>query len=413
MFIVCGINHKNTPLLIRDKISCLVQETCLLLQQLISIPTINEVVILSTCNRLEFYCESNSIEDLILGIEACSGVIATVLRTYGYIYVEDDGVRHILGVGSGLDSMALGEPQILGQIKSAYLQACQIGTACRKLGQIFRYVFAACKKIRHSSGLGENPVSLAYAAVQLILKRFHNLKQLNVFLIGSGETAQLVAKYFHKYKITNCTVISRNLENASKLSDCFSGKAISIVDMPQHLAEADIVISATSCPFAFITKSLIEQVLAARNNKPMFFIDLAMPCDIEMTVATLPNVTLYNLDMLQETIDLGVAQRRNAANKAEQIIADELISYARWRNGLQANNAINDYRRRMRNLANMELERSLAKLLLPGANQHVILREFCTRMLNKFIHAPTVGLRQAAIDERGDLLVLLEYLYQE
>ena len=183
--------------------------------------------------------------------------------------------------------------------------------------------------------------------------------------------------------------------------------------MPQHLVEADIIISATSCPVAFITKKLIEQTLLARKNKPMFFIDLAMPCDIEHTVAELSNVILYNLDMLQETINLGLEHKRDAAMKAEHLINLELHNYSLWINKAQASASICEYRQQMLAMAKSELERALSKFAHPEVDQHAILHEFCARMLRKFMHMPTVGLQKAAIDGREDLFILLQYLYRK
>jgi glutamyl-tRNA reductase len=229
-------------------------------------------------------------------------------------------------------------------------------------------------------------------------------------IIGSGETATLVAKYLHKQGARKFVIASRTSENAQQLAEAFDGKAITITDISQNLAHADVVISATACPLPFINKGLVEQALSLRAQKTMFFLDLAVPRDIEANVAELEGVHLYNIDDLQAMITRGMDERRTAALQAEQLVECELDNYIRWHRSLRAKNTICDYRTQMQRLAEHELKRAQEKLSA-GLHQETVMQEFCTRLVNKLTHQPTVGLRQAALDGREELLDLANYLF--
>ncbi|KTC85914.1 MULTISPECIES: glutamyl-tRNA reductase [Legionella] len=410
VFVACGLNHKTAPLSVREKIALPLAMHDNLLNKLVNISTVNEAAILSTCNRTEIYCETNEPESIAPWLAHQHQLSPESLSPYLYMHHGHEGIRHTLRVASGLDSMMLGEPQILGQMKQAYQYACQLGTVKTNLRQVFQYIFSASKRIRSRSGIGTNPVSIAYAAVQLVGQLFSNFNDLNVFLIGSGETATLVAKYLHKQGVRHFLVASRTSENARQLAAAFDGEALTIGDIPQHLAQADVVISATACPLPFINKSLVEHALSKRANAPMFFLDLAVPRDIEADVADLENVHLFNIDDLQSRIEKGMDERRSAALQAEQLIESELDNYIRWHRSLRAKDVICDYRTRMQDLAQRELQRAQEKLLA-GYGHDNVLQEFCERLVNKLTHHPTVGLRQAAQDGREELLDLVHYLF--
>lgn len=410
VFVACGLNHKTAPLTVREKIAPDPAKQNELLHSLINMSSTNEAAILSTCNRTEIYCETEDPSRLIPWLAKEHNLAPELLTPCFYIHHGHQGVRHTLRVASGLDSMMLGEPQILGQMKQAYQQACEAGTVKTHLRDVFEYIFSASKRVRSLSGIGTNPVSIAYAAVQLVGQLFTDYRPLRVFLIGSGETATLVAKYLHKQGVRSFHVASRTRENAQQLADSFNGQALTIGDIPQYLSQADVIISATACPLPFINKSLVEHALSNRANIPMFFLDLAVPRDIEADVNELNNVTLYNLDDLQLMIDQGMQERRSAALQAEQLIESELDNYIRWHRSLRANHTICDYRNHMQNLAEQELQRAQAKLSA-GKDQEQVLREFCDRLVNKLTHQPTTGMKQAAWDGREELLDLTHYLF--
>ena len=409
MFVACGLNHKTAPLSVREKIALPVAMQDTLLHTLVGLPAVNEAAILSTCNRTEIYCDTDEPDRIISWLANEYSLSQDSISPYFYMHQGNNGVRHALRVASGLDSMMVGEPQILGQMKQAYQQACRVGTVKNSLRHVFPYVFSACKRIRNQSGIGNNPVSIAYAAVQLVGRLFPDIASLNVFIIGSGETSALVAKYLQQQGVTRFMIASRTRENAKQLAETFVGKALTIGDIPRYLPQADVVISATACPLPFISKSLVEHALSQRNHASMVFLDLAVPRDIEADVGELDGVHLYNLDDLQVMIEKGKHERRVAAVHAEQLIEGELDNYIRLHRTLRAKNVICDYRTQMQDLAQLELQRALQKLST-GQCQQSVLTEFSERLVNKLTHRPTVGLRRAARDDRHDLLDLARYL---
>ncbi|KTD16637.1 glutamyl-tRNA reductase [Legionella jordanis] len=410
VFVACGLNHKTAPLTVREKIALPLPMQESLLQNLVSLPAVNEAAMLSTCNRTEIYCETDNPEYLVPWLAEQHQLETESLSPYLYLHPGHHGIRHTLRVASGLDSMMLGEPQILGQMKQAYQHACRIGTVKSSLRSVFQYVFRASKRIRTRSGIGNNPVSIAYAAVQLVGALFPDYSKLRVFIIGSGETASLVAKYLHKQGVTRFLVASRTKEHAKQLAAVFDGEALTIADIPQYLSEADVIISATACPLPFINKNLVEHALAKRQGQDMFFLDLAVPRDIEANVAELDHVHLYNIDDLQNKIEKGMDERREAALEAEQLVDSELDNFMRWHRSLRAKNLICNYRDYMQSLAQTELQRAQAKLSA-GHDQNRVLQELCDRLVNKLTHHPTVGLKQVASEGHEELLDLAKYLF--
>ncbi len=410
VFVACGLNHKTAPLEIREKIALPVAMQETLLHNLVDLTAVNEAAILSTCNRTEIYCDTDNPTDVVRWLANEHQVSPQTIEPYFYIHQGHQAVRHTLRVASGLDSMMIGEPQILGQMKQAYQQGCRVGTVKHNLSPVFQYIFRASKRIRNQSGIGNSPISIAFAAVQLIGQCLSNYKDLTVFLIGSGETAALVAKYLRQQGVNKFMVASRTLENAKRLAVSFDGLALSIQDIPHYLPQADVIISATACPLPFISKNMVQDCLDERENRPMFLLDLAVPRDIEPDVNHLEHVHLYNIDDLQHLIEQGMNERRAAAQHAEQLIDVELEKYVRWRQSLRAKHMICDYRSNMQQLAQKELQRAIQKLST-GQCQYKTLDELSTRLVNKLMHMPSVGLRQAAADNREELLDLAQSLF--
>ncbi len=410
VFVACGLNHKTAPINVREKVALSPATQDSLLQSLLNLPEVNEAAILSTCNRTEIYCDTQDAQAIARWLTKEHQLPLNSLSPFFYAHKGHQGIKHLLRVASGLDSMMIGEPQILGQMKQAYQHACSVGAIKTELRPIFEYVFSASKRVRTQSGVGTNPVSVAYAAVQLIGQLFTDYKTLNVFLIGSGETASLVAKYLRQQGVERFMIASRTLENAEKLANSFNGQTIPITDIAEYLHHADVIVSATNCPIHFINKGLVEQALNQRNQAPMFFLDLSVPRDVEDNIKELEEVHLYNIDDLQAMIDKGMEERRHAALHAEQLIAQELNNYIRKHRSLKAKKVICDYRSQMQDLAQKELQRALKKLSA-GQCQQVVLNEFSERLVNKLTHNPTAGLRQIAKDGREDLFTLAQYLF--
>lgn len=410
VFVACGLNHKTAPINVREKVALSSAGQDSTLNSLLSLPEVNEAIILSTCNRTEIYCDTHDPHGLIRWLAYEHQLSPDMLAPYTYIHKGQEGIKHALRVASGLDSMMIGEPQVLGQMKQAYQYANQQGAINTGLRPIFEYIFSASKRIRTQSGIGNNPVSVAYAGVQLISALYSDYQALNVLLIGSGETAALIAKYLHQQGVRYFTVANRTLENAEKLASVFGGKTIPISNLAQCLPEADVVITATACPIPFINKNLVEHALLQRNNQPMFFLDLAVPRNIEENILELTHVHLYNVDHLQRMTEKGMEERRQAAIHAEQLIENELSNYLHKQRSLKAKKIICDYRTQMQDLAQKELQRALKKLSA-GHCQQTVLNEFSERLTNKLTHNPTTGLKQIARDGREDLFTLAQYLF--
>lgn len=407
VFLACGLNHKTAPLPMREQVALPMEDT--VLKRLITLPEVNEVAFLSTCNRTEIYCDTDDPSVIVPWLAHEHGLSSDTLAPHCYQHLGPQGVRHALRVASGLDSMMLGEPQILGQMKQAYQQAQQAGTLKHQLQQVFQYVFGATKRIRHQSGIGNNPISIAYAAVRLIGQIFPDYRPLRAFLIGSGETASLVATYLQKEGVQQFMVASRTPHHTAALASQIQAKTLSIGDIPHHLAHADVIISATSCPVPFISKQLVEHALSSRKETPMVFLDLAMPRDIEPNVSELTGVHLYNLDDLQHVVEKGMAQRQLSAQKAEELIEAELHHYLQKHRTQQAKQVICNYRNQMQILAQHELHRAKQKLSV-GTCPLSVMEEFGERLVRKLTHTPTIGLRHAAIESREELLDFARYL---
>ncbi len=410
VFVACGLNHKTAPVEVREKVALSAIAQNSMLVELLAKPGMCEAILLSTCNRTEIYCYTYQPELLVSWLAQMHNIPAEELAPYMYLHEGTCAVQHALRVATGMDSMMLGEPQILGQMKQAYQTARDLGAATTHLRPCFEFIFSAAKRIRTRSGIGNNPVSVAYAAAQLINQTLPETKNLKVMLIGSGETAALVAKYLQQQGVTQFIIANRTLEKAQQLAKTFGGETIHINNLSQFLPQADVVVTATTCPIPFINKSLVAHTLAQRNNHPMLFVDLAVPRDIEADISDLEQVTLFNIDDLQNRVDANLHERRLAATHAEELVQIELQKYLRKQRSLKANEVICDYRSQMRVLAEKELQRALKKLSA-GQCQKTVLNEFSERLINKLTHKPTTGLKYIARDGREDLFTLAQYLF--
>ena len=410
MFVACGLNHITAPLQMRETIA--VNDYGQWLQKFINNSSVAEAIIVSTCNRTEIYCEIEDPKELLSLVAQTYNLSIEAIKPYFYQYHDYHGIHPLLRVACGLDSMMLGEPQILGQIKNAYQQGCEHHSVQQRLKNIFQYIFRMSKKIRHTSGINNHPISVSFAAVQLIAKLFNAQQSLNILIIGAGETSSLVGKYLCKQNKHKFMVANRTPEHAEELAHLLSGQALSIMNLTDYLPQADVVITATACPIPFITQTLIERAMEQRNHANMFLLDLAVPRNIESNVKLINHVTLYNIDDLHGKIDQGVQERKTAAIYAEELVENAIEIYRRKHRERQANDIICNYREHTHAIATKELQRAL-KRLDSGKSQYDVLNEFSTRLIKKFTHIPTIGLKQAALDNREDLLQLVQYLFTE
>ncbi|MGR9088111.1 MAG: glutamyl-tRNA reductase [Gammaproteobacteria bacterium] len=408
-----GLNYNTAPVAIRERLAYPTEILKPSLKELLEINGITEAAILSTCNRTEFYCTTASAsQDVLVDWVAHSkNIDPSDFTPYLYSHIDSQLIRHMFRVASGLDSMILGEPQILGQMKSAYQAACDAGTLGKHLGKLFQYTFAAAKKVRTDTAIGSSPVSVAFAAVQLAQQIFDKLSEQTALLIGAGETIELTARHLTQIGLARLIIANRTFDKAHTLASQFNGYAIALSELPDHLAEADIVISSTASQLPILGKGRVESALKKRRHKPMFMVDLAVPRDIEAEVEQLQDVYLYTVDDLQNTINENMNSRRQAAEQAEEIIETEVGYFLTWLRAQGAQSTIQDYRQQAEQIRNQTLERALNQLK-SGAPPEEVLNRLAHSLTNKLIHTPSSQIREAAVNERHDLIAAAREIFK-
>lgn len=406
-----GINHKTATVDLREKLAFAPDRVISALNEVREQARLREVAILSTCNRTELYCSAEAQDSgrLLGWLSHYHSLPVEQITRCAYEFWQDAAVRHLMRVASGLDSMVLGEPQILGQLKSAYAVAQEARTVGPELGRLFQHTFSAAKQIRTDTGIGTNPVSVAFAAVKLTKHIFSDLKKTTALLIGAGETIELVARHLHEQGVHNIIVANRTLARANALAEEFSGHAIVLGDIPLVLHQADIVISSTASPLPILGKGAVEHALKVRKRRPMFMMDIAVPRDIEEEVAQLADVYLYTVDDLQQVVDENRRQRQEAAAQAESLVDRCTLQFMDAMKSLDAVETIRAYRENLESLRVVEFERALQQLQA-GGDPEEVLQRLSRNLINKVMHAPTVQLRQAAEQGRLDQLELAQLL---
>ncbi len=415
---VFGINHTTAPIDVREKLAFAPEITASALQQLVSQTAISEAAILSTCNRTEVYGRLPADPKQS---EECNLVVAQWLANFhqvaldqvqhhSYFQQADQAVKHMMRVASGLDSMVLGEPQILGQLKSSFSVARQEKTATSHLIRMFQSAFNMAKYVRTHTAIGENPVSVAFAAVTMAKQIFARLEDQSALLIGAGETIELVARHLHDAGVKKIIVANRTLARAEDLALEFNAQAILLSDIPDHLAVADIVISSTASQLPILGKGAVERALRQRKHKLMFMVDIAVPRDIEAEVDELDDVYLFTVDDLKDVIDEGMRSRQEAAKTAEVMIEEGLVTYLESERSLDAVGSIRGYRQSMEALRDDELDRAMAKLA-KGEDAQVVMQRLARDLTNKMMHAPTVQLKKASALGDDQSLALLQTMF--
>lgn len=396
-----GLNHQSAPLALRERIAIAPDAHEAALTSLLAEPGVSEAALLSTCNRTEIYCQVEAGAERVpaLWLARHHGLPAEQLATYLYHHQHGDAVRHLFRVATGLDSMILGEPQILGQVKEAYQQARGAHALKAPLERLFQQGFAVAKRVRTDTRIGAHPVSVAFAAVRLAQNVFARIDQATVLLIGAGDTIELAARHLVDQKVKRLLVANRTLEHAQVLASRFGGYALALDELERHLAEADIVISATASREPILRRAALAAALKQRRHRPMFLLDLAVPRDIEASAAELEDVYLYTVDDLDQVIEDNRRSRREAAEQAEAIIELQVEHYLAW---WQASDR-QDTLRRVRHHGERERDAVLAKardLLAQGRSPQQALEYLAHTLTNKLLHAPSANLRSAAL--RGD-----------
>lgn len=405
-----GLNHQTAPIAIREKLAFPAESLDEALRGMIGSHAVREAAILSTCNRTEIYCNAADVDQALAWTAEFHRLPLDSFKPYLYVYDAADAARHAFRVASGLDSMVLGETQILGQLKDAVRTAESAGSLGTLLNHLFQRTFAVAKEVRSQTAIGANSVSMAAAAVRLAEQIFPSVRELNVLFVGAGEMIELVATHFAASQPKSITVANRTLERGQKLASQFGGHAIVLNELPEQLSRFDVVVTSTAAPLPILGKGMVERALKARRHRPMFMLDLAVPRDIEPEVETLDDVFLYTVDDIAAVVDAGREERRQAAAAAEVIIADKTREFLDWIDGRSAVpvvRALRDHGERVRRHA---LE-AAHKRLERGDNPAEVLESLSVQLTNKLLHPPTAALSSARGDERDRMIDAVSRLY--
>jgi len=403
--ITLGINHKTAPVELRERVVFGPDRMTDALKKLAALHPVNEVAILSTCNRTEIYCtlNDNNSDAIIDWIGQYHKIDTSELKNYLYNYPEQETIKHMFRVATGLDSLILGEPQILGQMKDSYQHAMQAGTLNTTLGRLFQHTFTVAKQIRTDTAIGSSPVSVAFAAVRLAQQIFADLSNQTALLIGAGETIELAARHLADKQIGRLIIANRTVERAHDLAGQFDGYGISLNEIPAHLADADIVISSTASQEPILTHDMVQKALKKRKHKPMFLVDIAVPRDIDPAVGKLEDTYLYTVDDLRNVIEEGQRTRKEAALQAEEIIDIQVQHFLAWAKSLNAVDTI----RHVRLQAEQQRDEVLNKaqhMLTQGKPADEVLQFLANTLTNKLLHDPSTSLREAAAQGRMELI---------
>lgn len=407
-----GINHKTAPVTVREQVAFAPEDMHNVLQQASTALHLDELAILSTCNRTELYCvtDQKGSRDVLEWLGQHHGLCPDELERCSYAYWDEEGIRHTMRVASGLDSMVLGEPQILGQLKSAYAVARDAKTIGGYLEKLFQSTFSVAKQVRTETAIGENPVSVAYAAVSLAQHIFADMKRSKALLIGAGKTIDLVARHLQQNGVTDMVVANRTLQRAEQLANNFGAQAILLSDIPQQLEDADIVIASTASQLPVLGKGAVERALKKRKHRPMYMVDIAVPRDIEPEVGELSDVYLYSVDDLKQVIDENLKSRQSAALEAESFVEQGAQKMMGEMRALDAVAVVRAYRSQCDNVRERELQRAL-KQLQKGQDAQQVMIQFARSLTNKLVHTPCIQLKKASSEGRVEVMDMAQELF--
>lgn len=416
--IVVGINHRTAPVAIREKVIFADPEVPAALDELRQLPAVRESLIVSTCNRTELYCyaASDNASDPAISSRISEWLAhwhelnASDIHECLYRHTDNAAVHHAFAVASGLDSMMLGEAQILGQLKAAYRLAQQSNSTGPYLNRLMQAAFSAAKRVRTETRIGANAVSVASAAVSMARTVFEHLEERTALLVGAGETIALAARHLHTNGVRRMIVANRTLERAQALAQEFNGFAVTLDTLEVHLAEADIVISSTASTAPLITYKAVKAALRARKRRPMFMVDIAVPRDIEPEVAKLSDVYLFTVDHLQSVVNENMAARQEAARDAQQLLAEEVHLFEQQLRTLDAVPTIRQLRNEAEAYKAHTIEQA-QRLLANGRPAAEVLQFLADTLTNRLIHAPSHRLREAGEQGETELIRAAQELF--
>ena len=406
-----GVNHQTAPLAVRERISFNTEGLPLALRDLVDHEPVREAAIISTCNRTELYCNTPEPHKAVRWLAAYHKLKESLLEPYLYTLPRERAVKHAFRVASGLDSMVLGEPQILGQFKDAVRTAEQAGTLGLLLNKLFQRTFSVAKAVRSETDIGASTVSMASAAVRFAERIYPSVSEQSALFIGAGEMIELTATHFGARHPKHMTFANRTVERAQHLAERFRGRAISLNDLPSQLAVHDIIVSCTASMLPIIGKGLIESALRARKHRPLLIVDLAVPRDVESEVGALDDVFLCTVDDLGRMAREGLDKRESAVAQAEAIIETQVGDFMQWLDNRELVPTIRALRDDAERARRHELERAVRNLVR-GDNAQQVLEQLSHSLTNKFLHAPTHALNHANDDDREHLVNMLRRLFQ-
>jgi len=399
--LVVGLSHKSAPVEIREKVAFAADCLHEALRAVRDVDGVHEGVIVSTCNRVEIYAAGRKREDGIEGLcrfmARYHGVEEEKLRPHLYVFAGPEAVRHVFRVASSLDSMVVGEPQILGQVKDAYEKAAEGSATGLVLNRFMHKAFSVAKRVRTETRIAQSAVSISFAAVELARKIFGTLEGKKVLVIGAGEMCELAATHLMENGVSGVQVTNRTLARAEALAAKFQGRAVPFEEFRDHLPDVDIVISSTGAPHFVVEVEDVRAAMKARRQKPMFFIDIAVPRDVDPRANDLPNVYLYDVDDLQGVVDANKKEREKEAEKAEQIVGGEVLGFLAWLRTLEVTPTIRALRERFDGIRRAEMDKTL-KSFGEGLTdkQRRSLEAMGQAIVNKILHEPTVHLKRLA-----------------
>ena len=410
---VLGINHRSAPVEVRGQVAFPPDRVGQALDELRQLSGIREAAILSTCNRTELYCarDDTAIDPLANWLGSFHRLSPDSLKPHLYTYQDELAVRHVFRVAAGLDSMILGEPQILGQMKDCYQQAIRSQSIDTLVNRLFQHTFSVAKQIRTDTAIGASPVSVAFAAVSLARQIFGDLSRQTALLIGAGETIELTARHLHEREAGKLIIANRTVTRAHDLAAQFAGYGIGLDEIATHLAEADIVIASTGSSTVLLEQDIVRDALRKRKHRPMLMIDIAVPADIDPTVAELDDVYLYTIDDLKQVIEENMRSRQEAADQAEEIIETQAERFMAWTRSLDAVPTLRAYREHAESLGETELERA-RRALNSGTPANDVMEQLARGLVRKLTHDPCVNMRSAVAEGDTDLLEAIRILYR-
>ncbi len=406
MFVISiGVNHKTAPVEIREKLSFSDNALPDALARLLDYPVVLGCVIISTCNRTEIYAHVTDVEN---GLETISGFLQrksnvepALIKKYTYTSAQHKTAQQLFRVAAGLDSMLLGETQILGQLRTAYQLAQQSQATDKVINTLFRYALTVGKRARTETGIDQHAVSISYAAVELAKKIFQDLTGRSVLIIGAGKMSELTARHLVANGVSGVIVSNRSYYRAAYLAGQFGGRAVKFNELPHYLEAADIVISCTAATHYVVRAPEVQKLLAQKPGKTLMFIDIAVPRDIDPAVSCLPGTKLYDIDDLQNVVDNNLMERKRAALLADAIIDDMVEEFARWQGELYVIPTITALKKQGEAVKQQELDRALGKLGTLSAHDCKVIKTMANTIVNQLLHTPITRLKEFALTGQG------------